>query len=104
MDGVKMAVVTSGENGAVWTDGKSEGKIAGYKVKAFDSTGAGDVFHGGFIHGLLQGWDIEASLRFANAAAALSCLKLSGRLSIPTLKEVQDFLIEKESISRSVRS
>ncbi len=65
---------------------------AGFRVKALDTTGAGDVFHGGFIYGLLQNWEISEILRFANAVAALKCRGLGGREGIPTLKEVQSFL------------
>lgn len=68
--------------------------MEGFKVKAVDTTGAGDVFHGGFIYGLLQNWEISEILRFANAVAALKCRDLGGRRGIPTLKEVQTFLAD----------
>ena len=64
----------------------------GVKMKAVDTTGAGDVFHAGFIYGLLQNWEVEEILRFANAAAALKCRDLGGRRGIPTLEAVQQFL------------
>jgi len=64
----------------------------GFKVKAVDTTGAGDVFHGGFIYGLLQNWAVLDILRFANAVAALKCRELGGRKGIPTLEETQKFL------------
>jgi len=64
----------------------------GFKVKAADTTGAGDVFHGGFIYGLLQNWEVEKMLRFANAVAALKCLDLGGRRGIPTLEKTQRFM------------
>jgi sugar/nucleoside kinase (ribokinase family) len=61
-------------------------------MKGVDTTGAGDVFHAGFIYGLLQNWEVEEILRFANAAAALKCRDLGGRKGIPTLEEAQQFL------------
>jgi len=64
----------------------------GFRMKAVDTTGAGDVFHAGFIFGLLQNWEVEEILRFANAAAALKCRDLGGRKGIPTLEEAQKFL------------
>ena len=64
----------------------------GFDVKAIDTTGAGDVFHAGFIYGVLQNWEVIEILRFANAVAALKCLELGGRKGIPTLEEVQRFL------------
>jgi sugar/nucleoside kinase (ribokinase family) len=66
--------------------------VKGFEVKAVDTTGAGDVFHAGFIYGLLQNWELIEILRFANAVAALKCLELGGRKGIPTLEEVQRFL------------
>jgi sugar/nucleoside kinase (ribokinase family) len=66
--------------------------VKGFKIKAVDTTGAGDVFHAGFIYGLLQNWEVEEILRFANSVAALKCLDLGGRKGIPTLEEVEKFL------------
>lgn len=66
--------------------------VKGFKIKAVDTTGAGDVFHAGFIYGLLQNWEVVQILRFANAVAALKCLDLGGRKGIPTLEEVEKFL------------
>lgn len=60
----------------------------GLPIKAVDTTGAGDVFHAGFIYGLLQNWEVEEILRFANAVAALKCRHLGGRQGIPSLEEV----------------
>ena len=50
-----------------------------------DTTGSGDVFRGGFIYALLQGWDIVRTLRFANAAAALACTAVGAMAGIPDL-------------------
>lgn len=57
-----------------------------------DTTGAGDAFHAGFIYGLLQGEDIETSLRLANATAALKCRSLGARASLPTAGELKTLL------------
>jgi sulfofructose kinase len=72
-----------------------EGEILtmkGFKIDVVDTTGAGDVFHAGFIYGLLQNWDLEKILQFANAVAALKCRELGGRKGIPMLEEVQALL------------
>jgi sugar/nucleoside kinase (ribokinase family) len=66
--------------------------IEGLKVKSVDTTGAGDIFHAGFIYGLLQNWEVVEILRFANAAATLKCQDLGGRKGIPTLEETQKIL------------
>jgi sulfofructose kinase len=65
---------------------------AGFKVDVVDTTGAGDVFHGGFIYGLLQNWEITEILRFANAVAGLKCRNLGGRHAVPSLDEARRFL------------
>jgi sugar/nucleoside kinase (ribokinase family) len=83
---------TLGPSGAMaWVNGDSL-HAEGFKVKALDTTGAGDVFHGGFIYGLLQNWEVEKTLRFANAVAALKCLDLGGRRGIPTLEKTQPLM------------
>ncbi len=87
---------TSGHEGAVALVNGELLHIEGLKVNAVDTTGAGDVFHGGFIYGLLQNWGVEEILRFANAAAALKCKDLGGRKGIPTLEEVKKFLPPRE--------
>jgi sulfofructose kinase len=84
--------VTLGHEGAIALVEKEFLHVKGFEVKAVDTTGAGDVFHAGFIYGLLQNWEIVEILRFANAAAALKCRDLGGRRGIPPLEEVQKFL------------
>jgi sulfofructose kinase len=84
---------TWGENGAI---ALVDGKIlyaGGFKIKAVDTTGAGDIFHAGFIYGLLQNWEVAEILKFANAVAALKCRDLGGRQGIPTLEEARTFLL-----------
>jgi len=67
--------------------------VKGFEVNAVDTTGAGDVFHAGFIYGLLQNWEVREILRFANGAAALKCGELGGRKGIPTQEEIHKFLM-----------
>jgi ribokinase len=66
-----------------------------FKVDVVDTTGAGDVFHGGYIFGLLKSWEIKNVVRFATACASLKCRQPGGRAGIPTLDEVER-LIKKE--------
>jgi sugar/nucleoside kinase (ribokinase family) len=66
--------------------------VKGFPIHVVDTTGAGDVFHAGFIYGLLQNWEVVEILRFANAVAALKCRDLGGRRGIPALGKVQKFL------------
>ena len=60
-------------------------RVAGHAVAAVDTTGAGDLFHAGFISAMLAGLELDAALRLANAAAALQCTRLGGRHAIPTI-------------------
>ncbi len=57
-----------------------------------DTTGAGDAFHGGFLYGFLTGEDLETSLKFANAVAAMKCSALGARTALPTEPELKKFL------------
>ncbi len=63
--------------------------IPSIKVKAVDSTGAGDIFHGAFVYSLASGFDLEKALMFSNITGALSVLKIGSRLSIPELGDVE---------------
>ena len=86
--------VTMGAAGAVaWVDGRGV-RFPGIRVDAKDTTGAGDVFHGGFIYGLLQNWPLEKIMRFANTAAGLSCLSLGARSGIRPPGEILSFMQE----------
>ena len=90
--GCPVVGITRGPEGAVFL---SHGKLlrsSAFKVPVVDTTGAGDVFHGAFIYGLLQKWDLEDVIRFAHAAAALKCMHIGARRGIPKLSEVTQFL------------
>ena len=89
-----VLVMTRGELGSVALEGDAFHVAPAFKVKVVDATGAGDVFRAGFIYGLRQAWAVPDVLRFANAAAALSCTRLGAIPSVPTLGEVQRFLAE----------
>ena len=57
-----------------------------------DTTGAGDAFHAGFLYGVLNGEDVETSLKYGNAVAAMKCSALGGRTSLPTRSQLEAFL------------
>ena len=59
-----------------------------------DTTGAGDAFHSGFLYGLLNGEDVETSLKYGNAVAAMKCSALGGRTSLPTKSQLEAFLLQ----------
>jgi sugar/nucleoside kinase (ribokinase family) len=62
-------------------------------VDVVDTTGAGDVFRGAFIVALLRGDAPDAILRFANAAAALSCTRAGALGGVPTREAVEKLLV-----------
>lgn len=90
--GASMVVTTLGEDGCACLTVDSSVRVVGFAVDVVDTTGAGDAFHGGFIYGLLQDWDLARTARFANAVAALSCTALGGRAALPRLQNVEAFL------------
>ena len=87
-----LLCVTVGAEGAVALDGDRVIHSPGFKVQAVDTTGAGDVFRAGFIFGTLQGWPTERVLRFANAAAGLSCTRAGAIGGVPALEEIESLL------------
>ena len=84
--------VTLGAHGALAYDGARFYESPGFHVDVVDTTGAGDAFHGGFLYGVLRKMDLEDTLRFANAVAAMNCTALGGRAALPRLNEVEAFL------------
>jgi sugar/nucleoside kinase (ribokinase family) len=85
--GPSVVVVTEGEAGCWCVSPEGDFHVPAYPVRAVDTTGAGDVFHGAFLFGRAQGWDLRRSLQVASAVAALKCRALGGRAGIPTLDE-----------------
>jgi sulfofructose kinase len=90
--GCPVVGITRGAEGAVFLNRGQLIETRGFKVPVADTTGAGDVFHGGFIYGLLQNWAIEDVIRFAHAVAAMKCTQMGARRGIPTISEVREFL------------
>jgi sulfofructose kinase len=84
--------VTLGTAGSMALDGDRVIHVPAFSVHAVDTTGAGDVFRAGFVYGLLAGWSTLDVLKFANAAAAVSCTRLGAMGSAPTLTEVEQML------------
>ena len=71
--------MTLGRDGALVFSGGRYYYSPGFVVNTVDTTGAGDVFHGSFVYGLVRGWEMERLLDFANAMAALNCTALGAR-------------------------
>jgi sulfofructose kinase len=88
----RVRCVTMGAQGALLLEGDRVYRARAPQVDVVDTTGAGDVFRGAFIVALLRGDAPDAILRFANAAAALSCTKPGALGGVPTLAAVQQLI------------
>ncbi len=92
-NGVKIVIITLGKDGCKIFTKSETFQVPGFKIKPIDTTGAGDTFTGAFdVFHSINGWDLEKSARYANAAAALKCSKLGARTGMPTIKQVEEFL------------
>jgi sulfofructose kinase len=93
--GCAVIGLTKGDEGAVlYCDGQFvESPSYPAPGGCRDTTGAGDAFHAGFMYGFLTGEDIDASLRYANAVAAMKCSALGGRTALPTESQLKEFLM-----------
>lgn len=81
-------IVTLESDGCAYKKDNKIVVIPTLQVEAKDTTGAGDIFHGAFVYGLTQNWDLEKCLKIANIAGSLSVTKYGGRNSIFSLEEV----------------
>ncbi len=86
---VKNLIVKMGDKGVIYIDeDENLAKIKPLKVKAVDSTGAGDIFNGAFAVAFSETKDLKKSLNFANTAAAISVERKGAQSSIPKKEEV----------------
>ncbi len=86
--GIKKAIITLGEKGLFYTDGKEEIYLKASSVKAIDTTGAGDAFNGGLAYGLSIEKPIKECLELANKVAGISTTKLGAGDAMPYLKAI----------------
>jgi sulfofructose kinase len=88
----RLAAATLGQEGVLAFDGKQLLHTPAYCVPVVDTTGAGDIFHAGFIYGLLQDWPLDRQLEFACAAAALNCTAVGARGGIHPLDDIANLI------------
>ncbi|MDR3551868.1 MAG: carbohydrate kinase family protein, partial [Clostridia bacterium] len=104
--GPEIVVFTLGGKGCVGADQNGYFEEPTFDVPVEDTVGAGDVFHGAFLFGLLSGWDTRRCARFANAVSSIKCTRIGGRAAIPDFKTVMGFMetgvIDYEEIDRRV--
>jgi sulfofructose kinase len=97
-----LAAATLGEEGVLAWDGTKFWYAAAYRVKVVDSIGAGDIFHAGFIYGLLQKWPLQRQLDFACAAAALNCMAVGARGGIQAVERIEKLMRSGERYGSSL--
>jgi sulfofructose kinase len=100
--GARLAAATLGEQGVISWDGQRMLHTPAFKVPIVDTTGAGDIFHAGFIYGLLQGgphqprpdnpWPLERQMEFACAAAAMNCMHSGARGGIRSVAAIEELM------------
>ncbi len=74
--------------------------LAEFPACGSDTTGAGDIFHAGFLYGLLQGWELDRQLEFSCAAAAMNCMADGARGGIQKVAAIEAFMAEAERYPR----
>lgn len=90
--GVSLAVVKQGPAGVLAVDDAGAVEVPPVPVEVVNGLGAGDAFGGALCHGLLEGWAVERTMRFANAAGAIVASRLSCSAAMPTSDEVEAVL------------
>jgi len=95
--GVGLAVVKRGPDGVLAVDATGTAEVPPVPVDVVNGLGAGDAFGGALCHGLLAGWDLHRTLRFANAAGAIVASRLACSEAMPTTAEVDALLAEGEA-------
>jgi sulfofructose kinase len=90
--GGRLTAATLGHEGVLAWDGSQFHYAPAFRVETLDTTGAGDIFHAGFIYGLSQGWPLPQQLNFACAAAALNCQAIGARGGIQSVGEIEKFM------------
>jgi sulfofructose kinase len=99
----KNVIITLGERGVLYRSRNNEADpgtvthMPAYRVRAVDTTGAGDIFHGAFVYGLIKELEPVQSIRLAQMAAAISVQEMGSQTSIPTLESVFERLEQIES-------
>jgi len=93
--GPRIVVQTEGVDGSYTVSPDDEFHTPAFEVDVIDTTGAGDVFHGAYLAGLVKDWDLRRIATFASAVAAIHCTVLGNRKGIPSMEKVETFLRER---------
>jgi sugar/nucleoside kinase (ribokinase family) len=108
--GCRLTAATLGPDGVLAWDGERFHYAPAYRVPVMDTTGAGDIFHAGFIYALSQKWSLERQLDFSCGAAAMNCMAEGARGGIRSVEAIEKLMtttpryegIEELSLSEAV--
>lgn len=89
--GPRVVIITMGAAGAFLYSAEESAFVDAYKVKAIDTTAAGDVFNGALVVGLSKGETPVRAMELASRAAAIAVTRIGAQQSAPTLSEVKSF-------------
>lgn len=95
--GVKTVGLKMGEEGCYITDGRDEVRLPIYKVNAVDACGAGDAFAAGFLAGIVNGWDLEKTGKFANAVGAFCVTAIGATTGIKDQRTIEAFIAAQDT-------
>jgi 5-dehydro-2-deoxygluconokinase len=96
--GVELAIVKRGPEGVLARTRDARHEIPPIRLEVVNGLGAGDAFGGTLAHGLSHGWDLERTIRAANAAGAIAASRLACADDFPTLTEIEDVLAGREAV------
>ncbi|MFC1821937.1 carbohydrate kinase family protein [Thermodesulfobacteriota bacterium] len=94
-------IITLGARGSIGLENNHIIRQKAFSINVSDTTGAGDVYHGAYIYGLLRGWGMQECMHFASAASALKCQQVGARRGIPTLEDIEQFLDHRNHGNKS---
>ena len=97
----EVLIITQGSRGGfIWENGNAV-RYPVYPVKAVDSNGAGDTFHGAFVAARIKGMDVAEAAAFASATSALKCTRVGAQEGIPDFAEVLEFMKNNKGVIRN---
>ena len=98
--GVELAIVKQGPRGVLAKTRTETVEVPPFPVEVVNGLGAGDGFGGALCHGLLEGWELEKTLRFANVAGAIVASRRECSTAMPTTAEVEEILERNVDVAR----
>ena len=97
--GIELAIVKQGPKGVLAKTRSETVEVEPFPVEVVNGLGAGDSFGGALTHGLIEGWDLERILRFANVAGAIVASRRECSTAMPTTDEVEAFLERRSDVT-----